>query len=166
MGLASQFIDLLASPEAQIRFFALLFLGLIGDVSDSITQAILKSVNDDSAQVRRAAVMSLADFQIAKRKNISVIKNALEDKDELIRIGAARCLIRNNIKDRSVISALINTLEKGCDESQNQTLYVIEETGFITDRIKEALTVFLINIHSKNKQKVKCAHVLWTLTGE
>ena len=80
-------------PAASVRHVAVTYLGIVRDDPDAEVTGLIKTLADESPEVRQAAAAALAEYGALATRAIPALKKAASDPDEDVRREAGRTLV-------------------------------------------------------------------------
>ena len=125
---ASKLLALLADNDPAVRYWACIGLGSIQTKTSSAAEKMTASLADNSPFVRVAAADALCRNGRYK-KAVPALANALEDKNEWVRLAAINVLDRIDEEARPVLSQMIKSLN-------DKNGYVVRVTKHVLDGLR------------------------------
>ena len=102
------------SNDSNTRLVSVYLLGEISSDEYGVSSALIEAMQDDSADVRFAAIKALAKTsEIDSVDVIQPLLEALEDNDDGVRVGAAIGLLKRDSINPEIVSSLFETLGGG-----------------------------------------------------
>jgi HEAT repeat protein len=103
----SELISQLNDPQVPVRRSAVRALYGQSNVDERVIAALVKSANDSDSEVRALSIGALVKLNSDSRSNMPLLKSALADPEQRVRVEAAQALLRIDPQDNASRSVFI-----------------------------------------------------------
>jgi HEAT repeat protein len=156
-------VKLLKDPDATVRIQAARALWQVDKAQTPRAVAALReALGDNSALIRRQAVLLLADIGPAAREATGSLVEALNDADDNVRRGSLHALTR--IGPAAVVPALIEALKHREANRREQAAFALGQFGAVARDALPALRTAMTD--PAPLVRVSAAQALWHVDGQ
>ncbi len=115
-----------ASPDADIRFYAIWGLAFVGPPARSAAPTVVKALSDASAQVRRKAAYALGRIDTEPKLVVAALVTALADPDADVRQAVEQALPKLG---KAAVPALVTALHNDKPGQRRQAIHMLGAIG-------------------------------------